>query len=57
MRLRIDFDIPDGEVDSFVHRAVMSGFKREEPRKAWTQAERKEATRWAIARIVHHINH
>jgi hypothetical protein len=41
-------DIPDSLADVLHREAVRNGFKRENPRKAWTQSEIKDAIRYAI---------
>jgi hypothetical protein len=55
MQLRID--ITEAELKALEHEAVMNGFKREEPRKAWTDKERKEAARWYLGRVIGLIAH
>lgn len=51
-RLRVDLQVTDDQFDGLVQFALMHGFKREEPRKAWTNRERREAAVWAVRRTI-----
>jgi hypothetical protein len=49
MRIQID---PDCTLDALWHAASKAGFLRADPRKTWTEHEKKEAARWFIERLV-----
>jgi hypothetical protein len=51
-RLRITLDVDARELDRLVSLAYGYGWSREEPRKSWTDRERKEAARYAIEALV-----
>lgn len=52
MKLRITLDVDAHELDRLVSLAYGYGWLREEPRKSWTDRERKEAARHAIEAII-----
>lgn len=51
-RIRVDFTLSKNEMLLLAGDAYKFGFMREEPRKRWTNAEYKEAARWAIEGII-----
>ncbi len=53
VRIQINFDLSENELEFYVKKAVMVGFKRVEPGKGWTIAERKEAVRFAITHVIY----
>lgn len=53
MKVAVKLDIPDNcDVEKLVTLAVRKGYQRIEPRKAWSDKERKEAIRYAVVAIV-----
>lgn len=40
------------ELEYLVGQAIIAGYARVEPRKAWTDAERKEAARYYLQSLV-----
>jgi hypothetical protein len=48
-RLQVELPV---ELEILVGAAVKRGFLRENPRKAWTDAERKEAARYYLIKLV-----
>jgi hypothetical protein len=51
-KLRITLDVDAHELDRLASLAYGYGWLREEPRKSWTDRERKEAARYAIEALV-----
>jgi hypothetical protein len=51
-KLRITLDVDAHELDRLASLAYGYGWSREEPRKSWTDRERKEAARYAIEALV-----
>lgn len=51
-KMRIDFDYSEKERTHLVGLATKWGFKREDPKKAWTDRERDEAVRFVIKKLV-----
>jgi hypothetical protein len=51
-KLRITLDVDAHELDRLAGLAYGYGWSREEPRKSWTDKERKEAARYAIEALV-----
>ena len=39
-------------LDYLVQKAILAGFMRENPRKAWTEAEKKEAAKYYLQALV-----
>lgn len=52
MKVRAEIDFSPSELDRIAFEASRFGWMRENPRKPWTDKERKEAARYAIERIV-----
>lgn len=48
---RIQVELPV-DIEALVGAALKRGFLRENPRKAWTAAERKEAARYYLLKLV-----
>jgi hypothetical protein len=51
-KLRITLEVDAHELDRLASLAYGYGWSREEPRKSWTDRERKEAARYAIEALV-----
>jgi len=51
-RLRLDMPFTDEQVEELVRLAIMHGYTRVEPRRRWTDRERREAARYAMERAV-----
>ncbi len=49
VRLMLELEEP---LEELVGLAIKHGFMREEPKRAWTDAERKEAVRYYIKRLI-----
>lgn len=54
MRLRLEIPIDEAQLEILVRYAVSNGYQRAESYRAWTPAERKQAARYALERMVHH---
>lgn len=52
MRVRLDIELTDEEVARLQRKAILHGYSRENPRKAWTDKEKKEAARYGIEALV-----
>jgi hypothetical protein len=52
MKLRVDIEIDDNDVQKFIQLAYRSGWLREDPRRAWSVTEHKEAVRYGIEHLV-----
>jgi len=50
--VRVHFDFTDAELDLIQRFAVIHGYLRETPDKAWTVREKREVARYWITRIV-----
>jgi hypothetical protein len=49
--IRVTLSLTDEELFAFTGLAYSHGYRRAEPRKAWSVAEKKEAARHAIAAL------
>jgi len=49
--LRVTFEVDDTELTLLVRRALLLGFVREDPHKAWGQRDKREAARFALKRL------
>lgn len=52
MRISILITLNDNEVERAITRAVARGFRREDPRRAWSNNERKQAVRFLAMRLI-----
>lgn len=52
LQLNVVFDNEEIDLDRLWHRGVHVGFIREDPKKSWTEAEKREAARYFIQRVV-----
>jgi len=46
--MRIQLDITEELADALIRESILDGRKREEPRKRWTDSERRQWVREAI---------
>ena len=46
-------ELTKDEIQDLVSFANSAGWKRENPRKKWTEPEQKEAIRYAVRKLVH----
>ena len=53
MKVRLDLDLTDAQVNDLMRTAIMVGFARVEPKKAWRVSEKKEAIRLAIETLIY----
>lgn len=52
MKISVVTELSAEEIEHWVGVSIALGFLREEPRKAWTDRERKQAIRFAIRRFL-----
>ena len=52
MKVRIDLDLTQGEIDRLSHLAIIRGWLRENERGRWKTTDTKEAVRYAIERLI-----
>lgn len=52
LRVQCVIDLTDAEQQVMINHAIRYGFLREDPRKRWTERERKAAIRLAVYRLV-----
>ena len=52
MKIRIDLEIPDAEIEKLVHLAIVYGYKRIDPQRAWRYLEKLEAARYGASRLI-----
>jgi hypothetical protein len=50
--LRLSLDVNGRTLELLVRAAFREGWLREEPRRRWTERERKEAARWYLNRVL-----
>jgi hypothetical protein len=50
--MRIQVEVTNAELDRLVGYAIIHGFVRVEPRKRWTDRERREAARYAMEKLI-----
>lgn len=52
MTVKLMIEIEETEVIRLSRRAVVRGFLREEPRKAWTEKEYRQSLRFLIGKLL-----
>lgn len=50
--ISVNLELNDSEMKILVRKAVIGNFYREDPRKRWSDKERKDAARFAIRNLV-----
>ena len=50
--VRIDLFLTPAEFDHFDRLGILSGFTREDPRKRWRKAEKRECVRTGVACVL-----
>lgn len=55
MNIRLDITLTETEQWYLISQAAMLGFMRSEPRKAWTNSERREAIRWVMEKYLREV--
>jgi hypothetical protein len=46
--ITIRLDLTDEQEEALIRRAIVLGYQRESHRKRWSEADRKEAMRYAV---------
>lgn len=53
MKIQVNHELKGGlDIQTLVGLAYSKGYRREDPRKAWTYNETKQCLRWLIAKVV-----
>lgn len=52
MKIRLDLEVDEPQVQKLIQTAYLTGWSREEPRKRWTEKEKKEAARYGLQSII-----
>lgn len=50
--IRIQVELTDSRFNELWNEAARSGFRRVDPRKSWTEKEKKEAIRWLLTAAI-----